>query len=89
MTQYICNPLSLSRSLARAHALSRSLGFSRSLSVSLALDQFLTLWLSLQVSGVVETGQYVYFKALITNPRASIKILLKSKSGDPDLVPKP
>ncbi len=54
-----------------------------------ALSRFLWLWLSLQVSGVVETGQYVYFKALITNPRASIKILLKSKSGDPDLVPKP
>lgn len=39
-----------------------------------------------EVSGVVETGQYCYFKLLITNPRASIKISLKSKSGDPDLV---
>jgi len=39
-----------------------------------------------EVAGVVESGKYVYFRFVVHNPRASIKIVLKGKSGDPDLV---
>lgn len=36
--------------------------------------------------GSVGCGKYVYYKVLVNNPRASIKIHLKGKSGDPDLM---
>jgi hypothetical protein len=39
-----------------------------------------------QVEGRVESGKYVYYKILVKNPRVSIKIHLKGKTGDPDLV---
>ncbi len=38
-----------------------------------------------QVTGAVASGKYAYYKVLVVNPNASVRILLKSKSGDPDL----
>eukprot|EP00960_Hanusia_phi_P022354 661494-Hanusia_phi.AAC.1 len=38
-----------------------------------------------QVAGELAAGKFEYFKILVNYPRASVKIQLRSKRGDPDL----
>ena len=38
-----------------------------------------------QYAGTLEAGRFEYFKVQVNYPRASVKIQLRSKRGDPDL----